>query len=51
MKDEYAIVLDFLHSGHSADRRATPIAQVMGETNFNLLEVELKEDHSIKPLE
>ena len=51
MKDEYAIVLDFLHSGHSADRRATPIAQVIGETNFNLLEVELKEDHSIKPLE
>ncbi len=51
MKDEYAIVLDFLHSGHSADRRATPIAQVMGETNFNLLEVELKEEHSIKPLE
>ncbi|MCK5593940.1 MAG: DUF655 domain-containing protein [Candidatus Aenigmarchaeota archaeon] len=51
MKDEYGIVLDFLHSGHSADRRATPIAQVIGDANFNLLEVELKEGHTIKPLE
>ncbi len=51
MKDEYAIVIDFLHSGHSADRRAVPLAQVIGETNFNLLEVELKEDLTIKPLE
>ena len=51
MKDEYGIVLDFLHSGHSADRRATPIAIVMGDANFNLLEVELKENTTIKPLE
>ncbi|MEA3229335.1 MAG: DUF655 domain-containing protein [archaeon] len=51
MKDEYAIVLDFLHSGHSIDRRATPIAQVIGEINFNVLEVELKEGHAVKPLD
>ncbi len=51
MKDEYAIVLDFLRSGHSADRRATPIAQVIGEKNFNLLEIEVKEGHEIKPLD
>src|SRR3989344_3311838 len=39
MKDEYAIVLDYLQLGHSSQTKSHPIAQVIGEKFFNLLEV------------
>lgn len=51
MRDEYAIVLDFLPNGHPEQRRSFSIAQVIGEEYFNLLEVEPREDASLKPLD
>ncbi|MCK5299624.1 MAG: DUF655 domain-containing protein [Candidatus Aenigmarchaeota archaeon] len=44
MKDEYAIVLDFLESGYSDLRTSVPTAIVIGVQNFTLLEVSVKED-------
>ena len=48
-KDDYIIVLDFLSKGKAGDRKAEPIAQALGEKYFNLLEVVLKPDASVKP--
>lgn len=39
MRDEWAIVLDFLPRGHTMDRKSEPTAQVIGENNFSLLEI------------
>lgn len=51
MKDEYVIVLDFLPAGKSADRRAEPVAQTLGEKFFNLLELAIKEGVVLKPMD
>lgn len=48
MKDEYVIVLDFLPHGKPDDRRAEPLAQVIGEKFFNLLELVIKENTTVK---
>jgi len=48
MRDEYAIVLDFLPHGKATDRKAEPLAQVLGERFFNLLEVVIKEGEEVK---
>ena len=37
--EEYGIVLDFLPNGHPDERITTPIAQVIGDKYFTLLEV------------
>jgi putative nucleotide binding protein len=50
-KDEYAIVLDFLPHGKAMDRRAEPIAQVIGEKFFNLLEVVIRNGINVKAKE
>lgn len=42
-KDEWAIVLDFLTKGHSGMDRAQPVAYVIGEEYFSLLEVILRD--------
>ncbi|MBU0898673.1 MAG: DUF655 domain-containing protein [Nanoarchaeota archaeon] len=47
-KDEWAIVLDFLSHGHHAMERAQPMAQVLGETYFSLLEVIVRDDLTLK---
>ena len=47
-KDEYAVVLDFLPHGKASDRKAEPLAQVIGEKFLNLLEVIIREDASTK---
>jgi len=47
-KDDYVIVLDFLPHGKPTDRRAEPLAQVIGENFFNLLEIIIKEGVSVK---
>lgn len=47
MKDDYAIVLDFLAHGKAMDRRAEPLAQAIGEKFFNLLELVIKEGLAI----
>lgn len=49
MKDEYVIVLDFLSAGKAADRRAEPVAQVIGEKFFNMLELAIKDGVVLKP--
>jgi len=51
MRDEYAIVLDFLKHGYPAQRRAYPIAQVLGEDFLNLLEVIPREGVTLKSQE
>ncbi|QQG40316.1 MAG: DUF655 domain-containing protein [Candidatus Aenigmatarchaeota archaeon] len=38
-KDEWAIVLDFLPHGHSGYGRPEPVAEVVGERFFSLLEI------------
>ncbi len=47
LKDDNVIVLDFLASGHSRGR-SEPIAQVLGEKYFSLLEVVIKNDVNVK---
>jgi len=47
-KDEWAIVLDFLSHGHYAMDRSQPMAQVLGEIYFSLLEVIVREDVKLK---
>lgn len=51
MRDDYGIVLDFLSQGHSDQRRAVPTAQLIGENNFNLLEVAIREGVHVKLFE
>jgi len=48
-KDEWALVLDFLSHGHYSMDRSQPVAQVMGESFFSLLEVIIREDVTLKP--
>lgn len=43
MKDEHAIVLDFLQHGKPSGKNE-PLAQVIGTENFNLLEVVARDD-------
>ncbi len=50
-KDEFLIVLDFMHTGKAGDRRAEPVVQGLGEKYFSLLEVILKESITVKPKE
>lgn len=47
MRDEWAIVLDYLPHGHAAQTRSHPVAQVLGEEYFNLLEVVPREGVSL----
>ncbi len=47
-KDEYGIVLDFLPYGKPTDKKPEPLAQVVGEKYFNLLEVVIKEGLGVK---
>ncbi|NOZ81775.1 MAG: DUF655 domain-containing protein [Candidatus Micrarchaeota archaeon] len=48
LKDEFVIVLDFLPHGHPVGK-PEPIAQVIGEKYFSLLEVVLREGVTVKP--
>ena len=47
-KDEWAFVLDFLPHGRQGMSRSQPVAQVIGEDYFSLLEIIVKEDSSLK---
>lgn len=48
-KDDNVIVLDFLAHGKSGERKVEPLAQALGNKYFNLLEVVIKEDTTVKP--
>jgi len=39
MKEEYAIVLDYLPNGYPLERKMMPLAQAVGEQNLTLLEL------------
>ncbi len=47
-KDEWAVVLDFLSHGHHGMSRSQPVAQVLGEKYFSLLEVIIRDDITLK---
>lgn len=47
-KDDWAIVLDFLSHGMYGMKRAQPVAQVLGDKFFSLLEVIVREDITLK---
>jgi putative nucleotide binding protein len=47
-KDDYVIVLDFLPHGKPTDRKAEPVAQVIGEKFFNTLEIVIKDGISLR---
>ena len=38
LSEDYAIVLDYLPHGKSSDFKEEPLAQLLGETHFSLLE-------------
>ena len=48
-KDEWALVLDYLSHGHYSMDRSQPVAQVLGEKYFSLLEVIVREGTALKP--
>jgi putative nucleotide binding protein len=50
-REEYAYVLDFLLTGKSFSNRAEPVAQIIGDTWFTLLEAEPKLGVALKPSE
>jgi len=39
MKEEYAIILEYLPNGYPLERKMMPIAQALGEKNLTLLEL------------
>ncbi|MFH1200561.1 MAG: DUF655 domain-containing protein [Candidatus Micrarchaeota archaeon] len=50
-KEEYALVLDFLPTGKAGEARQEPTAQVIGESQFTLLEVVTKPGVDLKRLD
>ncbi|MEM7826793.1 MAG: DUF655 domain-containing protein [Candidatus Aenigmatarchaeota archaeon] len=48
MKEEYAIVLDFLATGYPGRRYGEPLAQAIGKDYFSLLELVSKENIILK---
>jgi putative nucleotide binding protein len=47
-KDDWAVVLDYLSHGRYSMERSQPLAQVMGDLYFSLLEVIVREDSALK---
>lgn len=47
-KDEWAFVLDFLSHGHYGMERSQPVAQVLGDEYFSLLEIIVRENSTLK---
>jgi putative nucleotide binding protein len=50
-KDEWALVLDFLSHGHYGMDRSQPVAQVLGDEFFSLLEVIVRDNTTLKSQE
>lgn len=47
-KDDWAVVLEFLSHGHYGMSRSQPVAQVLGEKYFSILEVIVREGSELK---
>jgi putative nucleotide binding protein len=50
IKEDYAIVLDYLSNGYPMENRRMPIGQVIGKNHLFLLEVIPKKDVNLVPL-
>jgi putative nucleotide binding protein len=50
IKEDYAIVLDYLSNGYPLEGRRMPIGQVIGKSHLFLLEVIPKKDVNLTPL-
>ncbi len=48
-REENAVVLDFLPSGKSGEAKREPVAQILGDTYFTLLEVVAKAGTTLAP--
>lgn len=48
-KDDWGVVLDFLPQGHREMSRSQPVAHVLGDKYFSLLEVIVREGVNLKP--
>ncbi len=46
-KEEFAVVLDYMPGGRAQEARREPMAQVIGETHFTLLEVVVKPESAL----
>ncbi len=46
-KEEHAYVLDFMHAGKSSSSRSEPLAQLLGERFFTLLEATTKPEATV----
>ncbi len=49
MKEEYAIVLDYLPAGYPGSFKKEPIAQAIGTDHFTLLELIIKKEAKVSP--
>src|SRR3989338_1697286 len=49
MKDETAIVLEYLPNGYPLERKTMPLAQAIGENNFTLLELVPRRGITLEP--
>ncbi|MCX6767612.1 MAG: DUF655 domain-containing protein [Candidatus Micrarchaeota archaeon] len=47
-REEYGLVIDFLPHGKAGEAQREPVAQVIGESYFTLLEVVVKPDAKVK---
>jgi putative nucleotide binding protein len=50
IKEDYAIVLDYLSNGYPMENRRMPVGQVIGKSHLFLLEVIPKKDVNLAPL-
>jgi len=50
IKEDYAIVLDYLSNGYPMEERRSPVGQVIGKSHLFLLEVVPKKDVNLAPL-
>jgi putative nucleotide binding protein len=48
MKEEHAIILEYLPNGYPLEKKMMPLAQAIGETNLTLLELVPRRDVELK---
>lgn len=49
MKEEYAIVLEYLPNGYPLEKKMIPLAQAVGENNYTLLELVPRRGIKLEP--
>lgn len=51
MREDYALVLDFLQHGHPFEGKRIPVAQVIGKEHLLLLEIVPKREVTLSPMD